>query len=340
MKLKPNQLTTAYLNKQGLALLYLITGDEPLQMKECTDTLRSFARSQGFTERLVWLVDKSFNWSNLDQYANSLSLFARKRWLEIHWENKLPGNDGTQALTKYISRPPPNTWLLMTAAKLETAQQKTKWFSLLDEHGLIIQVKPLEPSQLSGWITQKLANYGLQASAEAVEVLVQRCEGHLLACAQEIEKLYLLYGAGHLGVAQVLEAVADSARFEVFDWVDTVLAGQVLRALRQLQGLRAEGYAAVLISWALNREIRSLGQMATAIHHGQSAEQVFKNYRVWQQRKPVIASALKRHPQPREWYQFLQRSINLERIIKGVDAGDAWEELWQLSLAIAGVNLF
>jgi DNA polymerase-3 subunit delta len=337
MKLKPAQLAS-HLNRQGLAFLYFLTGEELLQMMECADTLRNFARSQGFTERIVLTVDKGFDWNTLDQHANTLSLFATKRLIELHLGEKSPGNEGTQALLAYLNHPPVHTVLLITAGKLDAKQQKTKWFTALEERGIIIQIWPIDISQLPEWIAQRLAKYGLQASSEAINVLVERSEGHLLACAQEIEKLQLLYGSGRLDTTQVLNAVADSARFEIFDWVDTTLAGEVPRCVRQLQGLRAEGYEPVLITWALTREIRNLCQITAVLHSGQSPEQVFKTFRVWQQRKNVVTRAMKRHP-PGVWQKFLLTTAQLDRIIKGVDRGNFWDELLRLSLQVAGVKL-
>jgi DNA polymerase-3 subunit delta len=337
MKLKANQLEN-HLQRQGFAPTYLLTGDEPLQMMECADTLRHFTRRQGFTERVVLTVETGFDWSTVNQYANSLSLFANKRLLEIRL-NKSPGNDGTKALIDYTNNLPTDTILFITADKLDASKQKAKWFTTLDKVGVIIQVFPIEISLLPGWIAQRLKLYGLQASSETINLIAERSEGHLLSCAQEIEKLRLLYGSGKIETPQVLEAMADSARFEVFNWVDTVLAGDHPRCVRQLLGLRTEYPDPVLVAWALNREIRNLCQITYALKNGQRLEQVFQTYRVWQNRKNAVHSAIKRHPQPSKWHKFLQEMVKIDRIIKGVDNGNPWDELQRLSLRVAGVNL-
>jgi DNA polymerase-3 subunit delta len=339
MRLKFAQLGN-YLKRQGLSAIYLLTGDEPLQMMECADTLRAFARRQGFTERVVLTVETGFDWSSLDQHANSLSLFATKRLIEIRLGNKSPGTDGTKALIAYTNNLPPDTVLLMTADKLDASKQKTKWFKTLDEQSVVIQIWPLNISELPKWITQRMHQYGLQAASEAINMIAERSEGHLLACAQEIEKLRLLYGSGHIETAQVLEAVADSARFELFDWVDTVLAGNVQRCVRQLQGLQAEGVEPVLVAWALSREIRTLSQMTYALNTGKRQDQVFKTFRVWSTRKNAVSNAIKRYPKPRAWRNFLQKTLQIDRIIKGIGKGNPWDELQQLSLHVAGVKLF
>lgn len=339
MRLKPSQLNN-HLNRQGLAAIYLLTGDEPLQMMETADALRIFARRQGFTERVILTVETGFSWENLEEQADSFSLFANKRLLEIRLGNKSPGKDGAKVLIAYANNLPSDTVLLITADKFDASKQKTKWFKALDERGVVIQIWPLNVSDLHGWIAQRLSKFDLQAAPEVINLIAERSEGHLLACAQEIEKLRLLYGAGRIEAAQVLEVVADSARFEVFNWVDTVLAGNVQRIVRQLQGLRGEGVETVLVAWALNREIRNLCHITYALHTGLQLEQVFKTFRVWATRKNAVSSAIKRHPHPNVWRNFLRYTVQIDRMIKGVKSGNPWDELQRLSLQVAGVRLF
>ena len=340
MKLKPAQLSH-HLQRYGLAPIYLLTGNEPLQLNECADTVRAFARQQGFSERIVLTVEVGFDWNNLIQYANSLSLFASNRLLEVHLNNKLPGNEGSQALITYANQPSPQNLLLIIAHQLDANQQKTKWFTTLDNQGIIIPITTLEGSLLATWITQRFSQSGLQATAEAINIIAERCQGHLLAAAQEIEKLSLLYGESTIDTTQVLEAVADSARFELFTWIDTVLKGEASQSLRQLAGLRGEGVEPVLITWILNREIRQLCQITYALRQDHlPQQQVFKTYQVWQSRQATVLRAISRYPQPRSWQQFLKEIVQIERIIKGSAVGNPWDELQRLSLQIAGKKLF
>jgi DNA polymerase-3 subunit delta len=339
MRLKPNQLSQ-HLNRQGLAPLYFLTGDEPLQMMESADILRQFARKQGFIERIIFTVETGFDWENLNQEAESLSLFANKRLLELRINNKSPGKEGTKALINYTNNLPRDTVLLITADKVEASKQKTKWFKTLDERGIILQIWPLNRAELPKWIAQRLKYYKLQATPEAINIIAERSEGHLLACSQEIEKLHLLYGSGQIETKQVLENVTDSARFQVFDWVDTVLAGNIQLCIRQLQRLQTEGIETILVNWALNREIRSLYHITYAIKSGQQVQQVFRNYRIWVTRQAAISHAIRKHPNFRQWQKFLQKTVEIERIIKGMKTGNAWDEIQKLSLRVAGIKLF
>jgi len=339
MKFQASQLHN-HLKQQKLAPIYLLTGDEALQMMESVDLIRNCARQQGFSERVILTLETGFSWSSLDQEANSFSLFANKRLLELRLANKSPGKDGGAALVAYTQQLPADTVLLITADKLDASQQKTKWFKSIEQSGQVIQIWPLNAVELPKWIAARMNKYGLKADSEVINIIAERSEGHLLACSQEIEKLHLLYGSGQINMEQAVEAVADTARFQIFDWVDTMLAGKVKRGIHQLKHLQQEGVAEILVAWALNREIRNLCYITAAIQNRQPLEQVFKTYRIWSNRKSSVTNAIRRHPQANTWRAFLAETVEIDAIIKGVKKGNSWDALQQLSLKVAGVKLF
>ena len=119
-----------------------------------------------------------------------------------------------------------------------------------------------QSSQINVLIGGRMRGRGLQPGPEVVGMLAERVEGNLLAAAQEIDKLLLLHGPGPLDAEQLLAAVADSARFDVFGLIDSALQGQAGRCLRMLDGLHAEDVPAPVVLWALAREVRSLASMA------------------------------------------------------------------------------
>ncbi len=106
------------------------------------------------------------------------------------------------------------------------------------------------PPRASAWRRAR------RASARCT-FFADRVEGNLLAAHQEIQKLALLHPPGELGWAQVEAAVLNVARYDVFKLSEAVLAGQLLRVQRMLDGLQAEGEAAVLVHWALAEDIRA-----------------------------------------------------------------------------------
>lgn len=337
MRLRPEQIE-GHLG-QSLAPVYLVSGDEPFQLEQVSHAIRSRAQEQGYTDRQVMHVDRSFDWYQLTASADALSLFAERKLLELRLPTGKPGDAGGKALVSYCDKQPEDTVLLIIAGKLEKAQQKTKWFKALDATGVVVQVWPVESDRLPQWIKQRMQDRDMQPTPEALAMLSDRVEGNLLAADQELEKLRLLSGGGPIDAEQIAAAVSDSARFDVFSLVDAALAGESSRAVRILYGLRGEGVEPVLVLWALTRELRSLTGMSRALSQGQAMGQVMSQYRVWDKRKGPVQLALKRYPLKR-WQGLLWQAGEVERVIKGQAAGKPWDELLQLSLKISGTPLF
>ncbi|MBL6986520.1 MAG: DNA polymerase III subunit delta [Methylobacter sp.] len=336
MRLKPEQIVAAL--QKGLSPIYFISGDEPLQLGEVADSVRAAARKAGYDTREVLVADSGFSWHDLAESAGSLSIFADKKIIDLRLPTGTPGAEGSKALIAYCERLPEDTLLLITAAKVAGASLKTRWFQALDKAGCVIQVWPLDGQDLVRWLQQRMQRRGLKAETEGIKILASRIEGNLLAAAQEIEKLYVLYGEGSLSKQQIFDAVADSSRFDVFKLMDSVLAARVGRILKILSGLRAEGVAAPVVLWALTREARVLIKIKRALSGGQNRAQVFKNNQIWDKRQQLVSDALSRLGEG-DLNSILTLSAKADRQIKGQQQGDAWETLLAICLMFASVAM-
>ncbi|GAB6042177.1 DNA polymerase III subunit delta [Endothiovibrio diazotrophicus] len=335
MRLKPEQLASHL--RSGAAPIYLVSGDEPLQVAECCDAIRVRARAEGAEEREVFHAETGFDWNALTHAAGSLSLFASKRLMELRIPSGKPGKEGGKALQEYAARPPEDVLLLITLPRLDAAAQKAAWVKALEGAGVLIQVWPVEPRQLPGWIAHRMRGKGLSADEEAVALLAERVEGNLLAAAQEIDKLFLLHGEGRVGAAEVAESVADSARFDSFGLVDCLLEGNAARAMRMIGGLRAEGEDALHLLGTLVWALRGLAEISAETRSGRSLDAALERRYAWKKRKGLIQRGLRRLGGNR-LHALLRHAARIDRVCKGMAPGDGWEELTHLSLAIAGVS--
>lgn len=335
MRLKPEQVPTH--SAKTFLPVYLVCGDEPLQVQETADCLRAAARNHGFTERQIYEAARGFDWNSLAQEADSLSLFAERKLIDLRMSPK-PGDAGGKVLTAYCERPPQDTALLITCAKLDRTALRSKWVQAVESAGALIQVWPVDARNLIDWVQRRMRSRGLQPSREAASLLADRVEGNLLAAAQEIDKLRLLHGEGRIGPDAVAAAVSDSSRYDVFGMVDAALAGDSQRVARMFQGLRGEGVAAALVSWALGREVRALATIAADVEGGEAIEAVLTRHKVWDRRKPLLRSAVRRH-NGAAWRELVLACGRCERLAKGAAVGNPWDELLQLALGIAGVAL-
>jgi len=340
MKLSPAQLDK---HLQGtLAPVYVVSGDEHLLCQEACDAIRSACRRQDFSERQVFSAETGFDWGQLAEAGASLSLFAERRLLELRIANGKPGDKGAAAIMDYLARPAEDTVLLISLPKLDGNTQKTKWAkALIDGKNVqFLQIWPVDAQQLPQWIRQRLAQAGLAADQDAVELIAARVEGNLLAAAQEIEKLKLLAEGGQITLETVQAAVADSARYDVFGLIDAALLGQPEHVLRMLDGLRGEGVEAPVILWAVAREVRQLANIAQQYSQGIPLDRAFSQARppVWDKRKPLVSRALQRHD-AHGWQSLLMDAQLIDEQIKGQAAGDPWIGLSRVCLALSGQRI-
>jgi DNA polymerase-3 subunit delta len=334
VKLYPDRLSGA-LAPGGLLSVYLVSGDEPLQHGECCDAIRSAAKDAGHTTREVIEVGSGFDWQRLALEAASVSLFAEKKLIDLRLPNGKPGTEGGKALAAYCAAPPPDTLLLLSLPRIDRQQKNSKWFKAIDQAGAIIEVWPVDAQRLPAWIEQRLGQAGITPTREAVRLLADRVEGNLLAARQEIDKLALLHGPGPLDGERMSAAVADSARYDPFDLVDSALRGEASRCVHILQGLRGEGVPAARVLWALHREVRQLARIAADVARGRSIEHALSRTRVMPRRSGLVRQGVARL-RAGQWLGLLDTCRSIDRAIKGLEPSQPWLLLEELVLAIGG----
>lgn len=317
---------------KGLAPAYLITGDEPLLVQEAADAVRAAARKAGHTERERYTAERGFDWSEFRAAGGSLSLFADKRIIEVRLPTGKPGKDGAAALVDYAADPPPDVVLLVVSAR---ADMRSAWVKALDKAGVTVQVWPVDPPALPGWITNRMRALGLRPTPAAARLIAERVEGNLLAAHQEVEKLALLTGGGEVDEDTVLRAVADSARYDVFGLTDAALDGRRSRALRILDGLRAEGVEPPILVWALAREIRGMASLAWDRAAGRPMKLPSGRGKFVERRRRLAQNALGRHDAG-SLQALLRRAARVDRVAKGSLRGNVWRELADLVFGLAG----
>jgi DNA polymerase-3 subunit delta len=228
--------------------------------------------------------------------------------------------------------------VLVITGKMDGRVQNSKWVSAIDKHGAVVQIWPIELARLPAWIRDRLSRHGLKADSAAAALLADRVEGNLLAAHQEIEKLALLLPEGVVSADTVMESVADSARYDVLQIGDAAMRGQTARALRILEGLRAEGVDATLALWAVNKDLQWIVRAQYLMERGQNADSAMNAIYVWRPRQPAMKQALSRL-KPAMTRALILDAERVDRAIKGVVRTDPWVELEALVARLAGVSL-
>jgi DNA polymerase III subunit delta len=317
-----------------LAPVYTVHGDEPLLAIEAADAIRAAARRGGFESRQVLEVSRNFDWSEFAHACAALALFGGRKLIELRLTSGKPGAEGAAAIERYCSRPNPDNLLLVTLPRLDRAGQASAWFGALGAAGVLVDIYPVERVRLPAWIAERLARQKQRASREVLELLAERVEGNLLAAHQEVQKLALLAPEGELTLEAVREAVANVARYDAYAASEALLAGELPRYARVIEGLRAEGEAPTYVLWALSEELRSLGRILAGLSSGRRMDDLLRENRLWGARQQAAKKAAARL-RPEQVAASLAHAAAIDRAIKGVGPGEPWDEFLKLGMRLA-----
>ncbi|HLF09881.1 MAG TPA: DNA polymerase III subunit delta [Gammaproteobacteria bacterium] len=332
MKVPVRQLER-HLNDR-LAPVYLIAGDEPLLVDEALEQTRAAARRRGFDSRELYIADRGFRWSDLTSDADNLSLFSNRKIIELRMATPRPGDEGSRSISALSEKRDPDRLLIVIVGeKLDAAATRASWVKSIDEHGVLVNVWPIDRTELPRWIQQRAQAAGLTFTTPAAQLLAERVEGNLLAADQEIKRLALVGPGREIDEAEVLESVANNARYDVFRLVDAVSAGDAERAIRVFWGVRAEGLAPALVSWALSREISLLASLQFAVAHGENLDGALTRLHVWGRRQALVKKAVARF-RGRDFAALVSQAAAVDGMIKGVTQGQPWEALTGLVIAL------
>ncbi|MDA8677875.1 DNA polymerase III subunit delta [Luminiphilus sp.] len=331
MQLKPNQLAGQL--KQGLTTCYLVSGDEPLLVQEAADAIRQAARDGGYLERQRITISGKSDWLELGHVSSALSLFAEHKLIEIELPNGKPGAEGSKALSEFLASSPDDI-LLIVSGRIDKQSQKSKWYTGLDQAGVIVPIWPVSAAELPGWIAARMKLAGLQPDADAVALLAERLEGNLLAAAQEIEKLRLLHGEQTISADMIADTVSDNARYDAFRLVDVALTGDARGAIRTLRGLKSEAVQPPVLLWALAREVRLLANLKRDIAGGASVNTALNQRGVWRSRQALLQSALKRLS-GRDLAKMQALTFQADGSSKGFLTGAPWDLMETLVVVMA-----
>lgn len=225
IRLYPEQLRAQL--TEGLRAGYLLLGNDPLLLQESQDAIRHAAVSHGFEEHHTAQIDTSTDWQALFCVCQALSLFASRQTLLLQLPDNGPNAAINAQLETLIGLLHDDILLIVRGNKLTKAQENAAWYSQLADSCVVVTCQTPEQAQLPRWVAQRAKQMNLTLDDAANQLLCYCYEGNLLALAQALERLSLIWPDGKLTLPRVEQAVSDAAHFTPFHWVDAILGGKV-----------------------------------------------------------------------------------------------------------------
>lgn len=223
--------------------------------------------------------------------------------------------------------------VIIDIGKLDDKITRSAWYKSLEKAGIVVAIWPIPRDQLPQWIITRGKKYKLTFTTDAANLLADYVEGNLIAAAQAIEKIYLLKADNTIDAPLIQSILTNESRFTVFDLVEHLIAGNKTKALHIIESLKNEGTEAVLVLWAITRELRLLADMAQQLKTGLNIEAVMQKNRIFAKRQTGIKQFLRKYTEKDCW-QHLTHAHEIDKMIKGVTSGDPWAGLQIICLRI------
>ena len=316
--------------------VYLLASGEPLLLRDWLDAARAALRAAGFEDILNLQADSGFDWRELLDEGDMMSLFSANKCRIVSMPNGKPGQQGARVIAELCENPAQHAVYIFVMPALDRQTRNAAWCKKIQATGQVVELKPVYENQLADWLLQRARSKGMSIDLQSAQFLAERTEGNLLAADQELEKLSIRFAERDSVDFDSIEAsVAQSARYSHFLLVDACLAGKPRRALKILKSLRAEGYATPQLRWALQQVLQQLDALLRAKSNGSLNEQVWQGLRIWRNKQRLYQAAMARLNATRV-ERLLQSCAKLDRLGKGQQDSEFPEPDWfEIELLVA-----
>ncbi len=327
------------LNTAALKPVYLLASGEPLLLRDWLDASRAALREAGFEDILNLPADSGFDWRELLDEGDMMSLFSSRKCRIVTMPSARPGQQGARVISELCDNPAEDAVYIFVTPALDRQTRNAAWCKKVQAVGEVIELKPVYDNQLADWLLERARQKGLEIDLQSAQFLAERTEGNLLAADQELEKLSIRFaGRERVDFDSIETSVAQSARYSHFLLVDACLAGKPRRALKILKSLRAEGYATAQLRWGLQQVLQQLDELLRARGSGRLNEQCWQRLRIWRNKQRLYQAAMARLDATRV-ERLLQSCAKLDRLGKGQQDSAFPEPDWfEIELLVAALS--
>jgi DNA polymerase III subunit delta len=329
MHAKLENLNTALQNDHPC---YWLHTDDLQQQMDAADIITAHYTKASF-QRVKTTVDAHFDWQAYQNQLLHADLFAPKRFFHLHNPSSTWPNDAKKMLQRFDTAPPPAHRLLITSAKLTTAQTRAKWLTAASTHTWLAAIYPLKGAAWKQWIKKKAQAMKLVLKDEALAALMHLTEGNTTACHQALERLQLLNADNAIDAGTVLRLCSDQSQYALYQLTEALYAGDAHKALHLLDRLQAHAAEPALLLWHTAQGLRDLIPLQQRmLQQGAHPHSLVQS--AWRSKQASLEHALN-SMKLEDTQAALQRCRLLDAAFKGAYPVDFWLNLKTLVLHLS-----
>ncbi|ETO93153.1 DNA polymerase III, delta subunit [Legionella longbeachae] len=327
MLIKHQALATTLTHK--LYAMNILIGHDPYLLNDAALQVKKTWLCQAETDEKTLNCNTTSDWTLLIEEANSYSLFAKQTLLNVYLDKKTIEKPGKEVLNHYLEHINPHCLIILRAPQIPIKQ--LQWLANHD-NVLIVQAFPLTAAALQSWIASELKHRSIHHDSAIPALIHQYTQGNMLACAQIIEKLALIYEENNVLTSQhVIPHLTDQCDYQLYELADACLAAQIEKAVHLLRQACHNRQEPTLILWLITQEIRQMIQLLHKIKQSIPFTMACSQLNIWPQRARLYQAASTRFSLDK-LYQLLHLSKQLDEQIKSNQNNQIWHGLEYLAI--------
>ena len=306
------QALSAQLKKQ-LSPLYILVGQDQYLANEALSQIKQAWQVGNDCDEQSITILRNEDWQEFKQSYQHYNLFSNKQFISLRYDKKSLDNTAKQAIEQYIKNPLEHCITVLCLNQIAPKQIAT-----LSQHAhvVVIQVAPFNATQVLQWIKSKLDQLNFKYNSEVPALIQRQTQGNMLACAQAIEKIALSYENKEiLTTEKVSSQLIDQAEFQLYEWIDHCLNGNLEQALYLLDRLLYHRADPILMLWLIGQEIRQLIQLHHLLNQPMPFNQACIKQGIWSTKIPLYRLAVQRLPL-NDLYRLLQQARQIDEWLK------------------------
>lgn len=242
-----------------LSCAYLVTGPEVNLVRTSIRLLKDKILGPDSTNQLSFYEFDSTEckFENIDSALRTVSFLNDRKLILVRAGDKI-SEDLSSLILDYIDRPIPETFLVLSAPKVDA---RTKLFTTFAKKGVVVECKPLVGDRLLSWINTEARALKKNIARDAAELLSEFSAGDLDQILNSLERLALYVGANNLiSRNDVEEVVAEAHQKQIFAFTDAVADKNLQQALKRLSFVSEGGTPDVVVLAMIARHFRILSK--------------------------------------------------------------------------------
>jgi DNA polymerase-3 subunit delta len=328
------QALISHLKQKPLSSLYILIGQDHYLLNNAANNIKLTWREQGVDnscDETILYINESKDWSEVTAAANSYSLFANTTLIDVRFDKKALDSSAKEFLASYSKDPNPRCLILLRSPNLTMKQ--LQW--IVPQNTVqLLQLFPLQGIAMQNWIREQLQQQNLNFDSQIPELIHRYTLGNMLASAQAVEKLKLLFDdKTTISINMAKEQLFDQCEYTVFELSDACLAGNAQKLMKHIRYASQNHTEPTLILWILTQDLRQLIQLIQLTQQNMSFNTACNQLKIWPKKVPLYQLALKRSNLT-ILLQLLRYSATIDARIKSNQTRNNWQSLELLALSL------